>query len=843
MKPGGIHILFVMRQLMRSSNQALVFILCVVLSIGSITAFSGFSENVNRVLLKDARKLHAADIIIRSGSEISDGLGRAIDQLTSDDRVEKARYYRFYSVVRTIDENQSVLSDVKIVEKRYPFYGKVILKSGRSFHDVLIPGSVVVAQSLLDRLHATIGDTLKIGFTTLTIADVVVSEPDRPVELFSIGPRIFIADVDRNALGLIRKGSRIRYMTLLKVIDNEKSREKTREEINKIAQSLIKVQDPDIERVDTFQTARSRIKRFLDNFLFFLKLVGFFILIIAGFGIQGTLTAFLNEKKNTIAIFKIVGATNRYITLHFMLIVLILGMIGIILGLFTGYLMQYGLVFALDTFLPENLKISLSWAGIMEGIFLGLCVISIFAFIPMYRIKDTKPVMILRKEKPNSPQKWPLYLSGFLAMVFFSGLVFWHMKDFRLGIYFIAEISGLIFVSFFFATLLLFILKRLHIRALPLRLAIKSLFRQNSATRPIVITLTASLCVIFTIFLIEENLDATFIESYPEDAPNMFFVNIQQDQVEDFSKVINRKVFFYPIVRARVASINGKKIDVQKEREQRRDNFGRTFNLTYREDLLETEKIIKGKSLFRKDWEDIQVSILDTVVDMGKMGVGDTIEFKIQGVPLKARISSIRTQKRETLSPFFYFVFPKKVLKEAPQTIFTAIKAESAQVASLQSRVVERFPNVSVIDVSETAKVFSKMMKQLSKIVRFFSVLSITAGILILVSTIFATRVERIIEAVYYKILGAGKKFVFMVFALENLLIGLLSGFLALIMAQITSYLITHFGFEISYQPFLLSCFFMICATLFTVVIIGVIASWSVLNKKPITFLKEQPDV
>jgi putative ABC transport system permease protein len=835
MKPGGIHILFLFRQLLRSSNQALVFILCVVLSIGSITAFSGFSENVNRVLLKDARKIHTADIIIRSGSEISDGLGLAIDQLILDGRVEKTRYYRFYSVVRTIDENKSVLSDVKIVEKGYPFYGKVLLKSGRSFHDVLIPGKVVVAQSLLDRLDTKIGDTLKIGFTALTIVDVVVSEPDRPVELFSFGPRIFVADEDREALGLIRKGSRIRYMTLLKVLDNIKT--------NEIAKDLIKTQDPDIERIDTFLTARSRIKRFLDNFLFFLKLVGFFILMIAGFGIQGTLTAFLNEKKNTIAIFKTLGATNRYITVHFMLIVFILGLIGIILGFFTGYLMQHGLALALDTFLPENLKISLSWGGILEGIFLGLCVISLFAFIPMYRIKDTKPVMILRKEKPNPPQKWTLYLSGFLSLVFFSGLVFWHMKDFWLGFYFIAEITGLILVSFLFATLLLFILKRLDIRSLPLRLAVKSMFRQNSATRPIIITLTASLCVIFTIFLIEKNLNATFIESYPEDAPNMFFANIQKNQVEDFSKTLARKVSFFPVVRARVASINGKKIDVQKERKQRRDNFGRTFNLTYRDDLLETENLIEGRNMFRKDWEDIQVSILDTVVEMGKMGVGDTIEFKIQGVPLVAKISSIRTQKRETLSPFFYFVFPDKVLKDAPQTIFTAIKAESGQIASLQNRVVSRFPNISVIDVSETAKVFSKMMKQLSKIVRFFSILSIAAGILILVSTIFATRVERIVEAVYYKILGADKKFVFMVFALENLLIGLLSGLLALIMAQITSYLISRFGFELSYQPFLLSCFFMICLTLITVVVIGIIASMSILNKKPITFLKEQPDV
>ncbi|NNK84468.1 MAG: FtsX-like permease family protein [Desulfobacterales bacterium] len=839
MKQGGVHILFLIRQLLRSSNQALVFILCVVLSIGSITAFSGFSQNINRVLLKDARKIHAADIIIRSGSEISIGLARAINRLVLDGRVKKARYYRFYSVVRTIDDDQSLLSDVKIVEAGYPFYGEVVLKSGRSFHHVLKPGSVVVGQSLLDRLQAKIGDSLKVGFTTLTIVDVVIAEPDQPMGLFSIGPRVFAADGDREALGLIRKGSRIRYMTLLKVLDTEKVEEKT----NEIADGLKKVQDPGIESVDTFQTARSRIKRFLDNFLFFLKLVGLFILMIAGFGIQGTLTAFLNEKKNTIAIFKTVGATNRYITIHFMLIVFTLGMIGILLGFFTGYLMQHGLAVMLDTFLPENLTISLSWTGILEGVFLGLCVISLFAFIPLYRIKDTKPIMILRKEKSNPPQKWPLVLSGFLSLVFFSGLVFWHMKDFRLGLYFIAEISGLILVSFLFATLMLFILKRLHIRSLPVRLAVKSMFRPNSATRPIIITLTASLYVIFTIFLIEENLDAAFIESYPEDAPNMFFVNIQQSQVEDFSRTLDHKASFYPVVRARVAAINGKKIDLTKERKQKRDNFGRTFNLTYRESLLETEELIKGNSLFRRDWDDIQVSILDMVVDMKKMGVGDTIEFKIQGVPLKARISSIRTQTRETLSPFFYFVFPEKVLKQAPQTIFTAIKAEPDQIASIQNRVVKQFPNISVIDVSQTAKVFSKMMKQLSKVVRFFSILSIAAGILILVSTIFATRVERIIEAVYYKILGAGKKFVFMVFALENLLIGLLSGLLALAMAQLTSYLVTQYDFELSYQPFLLSCFFMICITLMAVVIIGVIASRSILNKKPITFLKEQPDV
>ena len=68
---------------------------------------------------------------------------------------------------------------------------------------------------LLDRLQAGIGDTLQIGSTMLTIADVVSLEPDRPVSFFSFGPRIFIAADDLEKLDLIKKGSRIQYDYLL----------------------------------------------------------------------------------------------------------------------------------------------------------------------------------------------------------------------------------------------------------------------------------------------------------------------------------------------------------------------------------------------------------------------------------------------------------------------------------------------------------------------------------------------------------------------------------------------------------------------------------------------------
>jgi len=663
---------------------------------------------------------------------------------------------------------------------------------------------------------------------------VLLSEPDRPLSVFSFGPRIFIATDDLEALGLIRQGSRIKYVYLLKVVNQER--------LEAVAAKLRSAAILEQERVETFQSARSRLKRFLDNFIFFLKLVGLFILVIAGFGIQGTLTAFLDEKNDTIAIMKTIGATNRHITLHFILIVFILGTIGTAVGIGAGLIVQQALARVLVSILPSNMQLYISWTGILEGFLLGLCVVTMFAFIPLYRLRELRPAVILRKENIRAHKKWPYFVSTTIFLLFFFSLVSWHVQNIRLGAYFVGGTAGLIFLVWLATQLMLSLLRRYPIRRLALRQAAKGLFRPGNATKTIMITLTASLCTIFLIYLIERNLDTTFVQSYPPDIPNLFFIDIQPDQQNEFAQTVNRPVRFYPIVRARVSAINMEQIDRQTERRRRGDNFGRVFNLTYRGYLLDDEKLIKGQTLFRPDWQEPQVSILDTVAEMRDMKLGDTITFKIQGVPLETRISSIRTRTAESFGPFFYFVLQEKVLKDAPQTVFTAFRVAEEQVGPLQSRIVSRFPNISAIDISDTIRVLAQLLEKLSRIIRFFSLLSMVAGILILISAVFATRASRIAESVYYKILGAKKPFIFGVFALENLLMSLLSGLLALVTAQIGAYFICRFSFDINYQPFLPSCLLMVAATMLLVIAIGMISSRSILAKKPVVYLREQTD-
>jgi putative ABC transport system permease protein len=826
------HLPTILRQVRRSSQQAVLFVLCVALSLTTLTAFSGFSRSMGKALLDDARTLQAADVIIRSYDPLPAPLIRAIDRMTDQGRILSAAIHEFYSVVRAAANSASVLSSLKVVAAGYPFYGHVVLRSGRDFGTVLAPGTCIVEQTLLDRTGLKVGDLLKVGYTTLRIVDVVVAEPDRPLELFSFGPRVFIHAADLEALGLMTTGSRIRRIVLVKVLDPT--------QVDAVTEQLKQTVPDDTVRIDSYLTARSAIKRFLDNFLFFLKLVGLFILIISGLGIQSTLKAFLDEKQRTIAVMKTVGATGRFITIHFTLLVFLLGGVGIGVGILAGVAAQSGLALLLAPFLPDHLSLTIAWTGIAEAIALGFAVVALFSLLPLYRLREMRPLTIFNRQPASASRRWPDYLSGLLVLLFFLALVLWHMQDIRFGIYFVGAISAMILVTALLAQSALAVIRRLPIRHLILRQAIRGLFRRGNATRAIMITLTVALAAIFGDHLIERNLNATFVRSFPADTPNAFFVDIQPSQTEAFTAAIGRPIQLYPIIRARVTAINDTAIDHGRESTKRRDNLSRVFNLTYRETLLDDETLIDGDTLFRSDWNEPQVSVMDTVVEMHTMKIGDRLHFKIQGVPLTARISSIRTRDNQSLSPFFYFVFPPAVLAKAPQTQFAAVRVPTDQMGPLQLKIVSQFPNISVIDMSQTIGTFVRLMGRLARILRAFSIFSIAAGVLILVSAVLATRAERVVESVYYKILGADRRFVFGVFAIENLLIGLLSGLLALIIAQAGAWYVCAVRLDIGYRPFIPASLVMIGLTVLLTVSVGMGASRSIVAKKPVAYLREQ---
>jgi putative ABC transport system permease protein len=824
---------YILRDINRSRSQAAVLIACVALAIVTLVAVNGFSESINAALSKDARMLHAADIIVRSNQELSPELVRRIEQLESAQSIESARTYEFYSVARTAAGDGSLLTNIKAVSKGYPFYGRCELASGRPLTEVLLPGRTVVAPVLLERMGLRVGDPLAIGLATLTIADVVLAEPGQPIDALAFGPRVFVSTADLDRIDLIREGSRIRHAVLIKVADQV--------QLDRLAETLTAAADPIQERVETYRTAPSAVKRFFDNFIFFLNLVGVFTLLLAGIGIYTTLTAYLKEKEQTVAVMKAVGASSRFILTHFIFSLLFISLVGTGLGLLLGLGAQNIFRAFTSGLVPLLTGWTLSGAGILEGFSMGIVMAALFAFLPVYRLKDIKPAAIFRKDDERPTGGLPFYFTLLVIGAVFSGMTLWHLQAGSSGLIFVISAFGVIVMISVFTHAILLALRHLPVKALILRQALKGLFRPRNATRPIVITLTAALSLIFTIYGIEDNLDREYVQAYPPDAPNLFFVDIQPDQVAAFDKALGIKTRYFPIVRARIASINGEDIDRGKETQRRRgDNLARTFNLTFREDLLDDEIIKTGSSLFRSDWREEQVSVLDTVVKMHDLKIGDRIVFLVQGIPVEAKISSIRSRTRDSLKPFFYFVFQEDTLKNAPQTIFTAVRVDKGRIAGLQNEIVDQFPNVTVIDMTATIATFAGISRKLSSAVRFFTAFGILAGLLITVSSVLATRLARAREAVYYQVLGAKSSFVVKVFGLENLIIGSLSGILAASISQAATWIIITKVFDITFRPNIGASVLLIVAATLLVIGSGLLPAWTALRQKPVVFLRQQ---
>lgn len=823
-----------LRDISHNRGQAVIYVLCVALSLVSLIAVSSFRRDVRGVVAGDAATLQGGDVLVRSGSDFTPGLAAELAAVVGAGGVTAVEVWEFYSVARKESGDDFLFSNIKAVASGYPLYGTVELASGRPFGEALRPGGVIVGGNLLERLNLAVGDHLLLGQARLRIDDVVVRESQRPVDFFSFGPRVFMRLADLPATDLVGKGSRSTHQQLLKLADRESQGAIVTRLHGKAGEG---------ERVVTAADSGSRIKRFFDNLLFFLSLIAVFTLLLAGIGMQSSLAALLRRQTKSVAILRALGAGNRFLLGHYLRLVLLLGLVGVAIGIGGGLLLKLVVFRLLTGLLPDKLVLEASLADLGQGLGFGLVAVLFFTFLPLAQLAAIKPSAIFRKETVGGLRRAVPRALLAIGVVLLTLVVVVQLDDFSIGLWFMAGVVGLVLVMTFLAHLGLAALAHGEYSSLALRQAVRSLSRPGNASRTVVVTLASALAVLFSIYLVEKNLRGAFIDSYPPDAPSLFFLDIQKDQRQPFLELVGGGVEIFPVVRARLQAIGDKPIDRRREVERRGDSLAREFSLTYRDQLLDDEKIIAGQELFggkRRATALPPVSLLDSVAEIGEMKIGDILHFSIQGVSLKAEVTSIRTRTKSMLYPFFYFVFPEETLKAAPQTFFAALRVPEDQVGALEHRVVGRFPNVSPINVGQSAAELGRLMAKLSLLVAFFASFSLLAGGLILVGSILATRLARLEEAVHYKILGADTRFVLKVFALENLVLALISGGGAVVVAEIGSWILASQVLEIVYRPYPLAALAMLAGVAILVLGLGLLTSFSVIIKKPSSYLREQ---
>jgi putative ABC transport system permease protein len=298
-----------------------------------------------------------------------------------------------------------------------------------------------------------------------------------------------------------------------------------------------------------------------------------------------------------------------------------------------------------------------------------------------------------------------------------------------------------------------------------------------------------------------------------------------------------------PIVTVRLEKIKGKTAeDLKKDTTIRisRHAFSNEYRVTYRDTLTPSEKITQGTWIGKAETgKEIPVSIEDNFSKRNHLKVGDKLVFNVQGLSMPAIVASVRQVNWNKIQTNFQIVFPAGILEDAPQFNVLLTHVPSAKVsAKFQRAIVRAFPNISIIDLGLVLNVIDDLLDKIGYIIRFMSAFSIITGIVVLIASVRISKYQRIQESVLLRTLGASRKQIFAITALEYLFLGALSALTGIVIAFISSWLLAKYSFEIPFVinvwPAVLLLFIISILT----VIIGLLNSLGVLNKPPLEVLR-----
>ncbi|MBO6199729.1 MAG: ABC transporter substrate-binding protein, partial [Psychrobacter sp.] len=327
------------------------------------------------------------------------------------------------------------------------------------------------------------------------------------------------------------------------------------------------------------------------------------------------------------------------------------------------------------------------------------------------------------------------------------------------------------------------------------RIAIHNLARKGNQSALFFVTLSLSVAVLTLITTLNHSINAQFINAYPEDAPNLFLLDIQSDQHDEINNIIAAPVSYYPVIRARVVTANN--IPVQDiEPADGFDDPARVFNLSYADTVMDTEFItdaVENDKLYTpiktSDNDPAQtvapLSILDTAASLLNVGMGDQVRFNIQGIEIVGQITSIRSRYEKGPSPYFYFLFEPEVLAAAPQIQFATAHVAADDIPKLQGQLVREFPAVTTIDGTAIAQQVQELVVQMSRLVYVFTLLALLTGIMVLISSLLSTSQDRMKDSASFRLLGMQKRDLYMLNILELSILGISAALFAVIIANI----------------------------------------------------------
>jgi putative ABC transport system permease protein len=381
------------------------------------------------------------------------------------------------------------------------------------------------------------------------------------------------------------------------------------------------------------------------------------------------------------------------------------------------------------------------------------------------------------------------------------------------------------------------------------RQGIANLYRPNNQTTVMIMTLGFGTFLIATLFLSRDVLLNQINITDARNQPNLVFYDIQIDQADPLRDVISdyglAPLQDVPIVTMRMSAINNETLEELRANEKRRIPswmYEREMRSTYRDTLTSTETISQGEwiPVATDPFGLVPISVEKSVFEELGLALGDTIRFDIQGIPFDTQIASVRDVDWQQISPNFIFLFPSGVLEMAPQFRVMVMRTEGReQAAALQQQVVRQFPNVSAVDLALVLSIAETLISRVSFVIRFMALFSVFTGLIVLSGTVIASRYQRVQESVLLKTLGAGRKQVLAIMAVEYLVLGFLAAFTGLFLSYFAAWAISYFVFDTVFVPNFVNIGLLFLAVMSLTLLFGLLNSGDIYRRSALEVLRE----
>jgi putative ABC transport system permease protein len=823
-------------------------------------------QNVRTSMVREARAMMAADIRIRTNRPWTPELLKIIEnRLATAPVLERTEAIETATMVRA-PEGSSVarMVELRAVQPNFPLYGDLELEGGVPYsHDLLRGRGAIVRPELLAQLGIRQGGQLLIGGERFTVRGVLTKEPGRRTGAFTLGSRVFIDHADLQATGLLAFGSRASYQIMLRVEDRA---------IDRLTRELRAEVRDRFAGAWSYRQAEDDISEDMQRAENYLSLVGFVIVVLGGIGVWSVTRVFVKQKIRSVAILKCLGATTTQVLGTYVLQVMLLGLGGSLLGV--------GLAAAALRAIPESmtaafggLPTGLTVSAVLQGTAVGLLVSLLFSLVPLLEVRRVKPLLLLRggdaSMLPGGTagrrpfRAWLASIDrvqlsvGVVVSLALVAVAAWQAASVEVGLIVCGGFAGLALVLHGAGVGLVHAIRPLsRTRIFALRHAVLSLQRPGNQTRVILLAVGLGAFFVLGVRALQSNLLEEFSLELEQGGPDMFLVDIQQDQVGPVRAFLSERVAagsapprLIPVLRARVTGVRGADVNLENYQDVRgRGSLGREYTITYRDHLEQNETLMQGEfwsgqGPLPADAAELQVSIERSIHERFDIGVGDLMRFDVLGRTMEARVTSVRdVEWEDSRNGGFMFVFRPGPLAQAPHTYIAILRApEEVQArAAFQHELVTAYPNVSAIDVREVLSSVQGVIDNVTLAISIVGGIALFGGVLILVGAVAMTKFQRVYEAAILRTLGAGSRTLTLMLAGEYTTLGLLAGVIGSAGALALSWAICRFVFEIDWRP---ATGLLVAGALITTVmvaVIGVIASGDVLRRKPLATLRAE---